>query len=145
MARHIDQGRIEGIDFSETMVTLAEKRNRIHITTGKVRIVQGDFDDIPLEHGAYDVVCSINTIYFWRQPDATAKKIFDILKPTGKLVVAVEDRAQLQKRNLDDNIFHVYALTDIKKLFSGAGFRHDITVTSRTSGASFFHCIVAVK
>ncbi len=145
MASHIEQGLIEGIDFSKAMVSLAEKRNTIHIRTGKVRIVQGDFDEIPLKTGQYDTVCSVNTLYFWRQPGMTARKIADILKPTGKLVVGVEDREQLQKRKLDDDIFHVYSLTDIQNLLSHAGFNQNITVTSRKFGSSAFHCVVAVK
>ena len=145
MASHIEQGLIEGIDFSETMVSIAEKRNTIHINTGKVRIVQGDFDEIPLKNGVYDTVYSVNTLYFWRQPDVTAQKIADILKPTGKLVVGVEDREQLQKRNLDDDIFHVYSLTDIKNLLSHAGFNQNIAVTTRKFGLSVLHCVVAVK
>ncbi len=49
------------------------------------RIVQGDFDEIPLKTGQYDTVCSVNTLYFWRQPGMTARKIADILNPQENL------------------------------------------------------------
>lgn len=91
MASHIEQGLLEGVDFSETMVALARKRNRNFITAGKVKIMQGDFAEIPLQSGEYDTVCSVNTLYFWREPEVIARRIVNILKPTGKLVIGIAE------------------------------------------------------
>ncbi|MDY6905131.1 MAG: class I SAM-dependent methyltransferase [Thermodesulfobacteriota bacterium] len=38
IADRMDDGIIEGVDFSKTMVGIARKKNRMHIKTGKVRI-----------------------------------------------------------------------------------------------------------
>lgn len=45
----MDTGVIEGIDFSETMVEIAKKENKIHIKNGKVKIQLGDFDNVHVE------------------------------------------------------------------------------------------------
>ena len=47
MARQIDEGLIEGVDFSKEMVSIARKRNKKNIAIGKVKIFDGDFDKFP--------------------------------------------------------------------------------------------------
>src|SRR5210317_1629604 len=44
MAQKIDTGLIEGVDFSNTMVSIAQKRNKRNIVNGKVTIIEGNFD-----------------------------------------------------------------------------------------------------
>ena len=49
MAKNIHSGIIEGVDFSSTMVSIAQKRNKKSITNGKVKLVKGNFDEISYE------------------------------------------------------------------------------------------------
>lgn len=145
LAGQFEQGLVEGVDFSRTMVSIAEKRNRTHIARGKVRILQGDFDEIPLKKECYDKVCSVNTIYFWQKPDYTASKVVEILKPKGKFVVGFEDSEQLKQRKLEDNIFHLYSNTEVKELLMNAGFSNGVEIISRKFGSSVINCVVAIK
>ncbi len=145
MARQFDQGLIEGIDFSEAMVSIAEKRNKIHIAKGKVRILNGNFDEIQLKKEHYDKVCTVNTIYFWKNPDFTTKKIVEILKPKGKLVIGFEDIEKLEQRKLDDDIFHLYSKADVKKLLLKAGFLNGINIKTKQHGSSVINCVIAIK
>ena len=47
MAKKMDKGLIEGVDFSSAMVSVAKKRNKNNIAKGKVKILEGNFDNIP--------------------------------------------------------------------------------------------------
>ena len=58
MAKQIDRGMIEGVDFSSTMVSIAQRRNRSHIERGKVRLVEGNFDRMPFKNEDFNKVCS---------------------------------------------------------------------------------------
>jgi ubiquinone/menaquinone biosynthesis C-methylase UbiE len=145
IARQLDRGLVEGIDFSKSMISIAEKQNRFYIKKGKVRILEGDFNDIPFEKEHYNTVCSVNTIYFWDKPDFTLKKIADILKPKGKFVVGFENIDQLKNRKLNNNIFHLYSIPEVKNLFLEAGFKNGIENESKKIGSSVLNCIVAVK
>jgi ubiquinone/menaquinone biosynthesis C-methylase UbiE len=40
MASQIGDGKFEGIDFSETMVSMAQKRNKENIHNGQVKILK---------------------------------------------------------------------------------------------------------
>jgi len=75
MAKRIDKGLVQGVDFSSTMVSIAQRRNKKHISKGKVRIIEGDFDEMSFKGESFNKVCSINTIYFWPEPETTAKNI----------------------------------------------------------------------
>lgn len=145
MARQFEQGHIEGVDFSGTMISVAEKRNKANIAKGKVRILHGDFDKIPLKKEHYDKVCSVNTIYFWKNPDFTAKKIAGMLKPNGKFVMGFEDIEQLKLKNLSDDVFNLYSTADVEKLLLKAGFSNGVDVKSRKFGSTVINCVVAKK
>ncbi len=145
IANQFDWGTAIGIDFSETMVTMAEKRNKLHIKNGKVRFIKADFDEFPLESEQFDMVCSVNTIYFWEKPGVTAEKIHSVLKPRGKLVIGLEDSEELKKRKLSDDVFHLHSKSEIESLLLKAGFQNGIEITSSAHGSTVLNCVVAIK
>ena len=145
MAQKIETGLIEGIDFSNTMVSIAQKRNKRNIANGKVTIIEGNFDEIPYEKDKFTKACSINTLYIWPKPEHTVKKIVDILKPQGKLILGFEDVEQLKRRRLNKNVFHLYTKDEVQNLLINAGFSNTVSILSREKGKSVFHCVVAIK
>ena len=145
MAGEINQGCIEGVDISNTMVSIAEKRNKKYIVDGRVKIKEGNFDEIPFENKKFTKICSVNTIYFWPKPENTAKKIAGLLSPGEKFIVAFEDIEQLKQRNLNRNLFQLYSKSYIKSLLINAGFTTDVSIESRVKGNLTFHCAVAIR
>lgn len=145
MAKLINGGIIEGIDVSNTMLVIAKKKNKKYIDTGKVIIKQGDFENFTYNDNSFDKICSSNTIYFWVNPDTYIKKIQRILKPGGKVVLAFEDKEQLEKRTLDSEIFKFYSLDEIVNLFKISGLDKDIKIFTREKGSQKFHCAAAFK
>jgi len=145
MVSQTSDGKFEGIDFSEAMISIAQKRNKESIQNGQVKIFGGNFDELPLQNDYYDKVCSINTIYFWSKPEYTAQKIAGITKPGGFFVAGFEDMQQLEQRNLDSDVFKIYSTEEAKNLFVEAGFSSGVTIESRTKGKLVFHCVVARK
>ena len=71
---------------------------------------------IGLESFELKKACTVNTIYFWPKPENTARKIADLLKPGGKFIVAFEDNKQLEQRNLNKDVFHLYSKGDFRNL-----------------------------
>ena len=145
MATLLDKVFIEGIDFSKTMVAVAQRKNRKHISIGKVNIRHGDFEKIAYRDNSFDKICSANTVYFWSAPDDYVKKIFRILKPDGKLLLAFEDKKQLEKRQLSADVFHLYSRDQIEDLLQRNGFGKGIDILSREIKSKRYNCAVAVK
>ena len=145
MAAQTDKGIVEGIDFSSTMVSIAQRRNKKYTAKGKVKILQGNFDETVFNKESFSKVCSVNTLYFWPKPEFTAKKIADILEPGGMLVLAFEDISQLAKRQLSNDVFRLYSKNEVKNLLSNAGFSNEVRIESREFGKSILNCAVAIK
>ncbi len=141
IAEQIDNGFIDGIDFSDTMLSIAQKRNKKNIKNRKVRLIEADFDQIPLEKEKYTKVCSVNTLYFWKNPENTAKKIVEILKPKGKLFLSFEDKPG----KVDDKIFNIYSKEEVHDILIKAGFLGGVTISSRKNGKELYYCAVAIK
>ena len=145
MAKQVKKGHIEGVDFSGSMVSIAQRRNKKYIADGKVKITKNNFNEILYKDNIFTKVCTVNTIYFWPKPEYTVKKIAGLLKPEGKFVVAFEDYKQLEQRKLNRNVFHLYSKDDVKNILINAGFSTDVGIESRIKGKSVFHCVVAIK
>ena len=145
IAKRLTGGTIEGIDLSPTMVAIAQKRNLKHIKEGKVIVRQGDFGEAEYRESSFDKICSANTIYFWSNPVNYIDKIYRILKPGGDLILAFEDKAQLEMRSLSKNVFKFYSLDEIGNLLSHNGFPGSIKYASREKESQIFHCVVATK
>ena len=145
MAKRINKGQIEGIEFSGPMVSIAQKKNSKFIKDGRVIILEGNFEDFSFNNDSFTKICSVNTIYFWPRPETTANKVATLLKPGGKFVVAFEDKKQLETRNLDKNVFKFYSENEVKSILINAGFLTDVTIHTKIRGKSVYHCVVAVK
>lgn len=145
IAKAVPNGQIRGIDFSETMLTLAKKRNAKRIADGSMHLEQGSFDTVDFTQGSFTKICTANTIYFWEQPEQTAAKLFDVLALNGTLVVAFGDKDDLSKRPLDDNVFQLYGTEEVKSLLATAGFREHVAIVSRNSNVGTLRCAVAKK
>ncbi|MCP4630511.1 MAG: class I SAM-dependent methyltransferase [bacterium] len=145
MAKLAKDGLIEGIDLSSTMVAVAERKNKDYIAKGKVIIRQGDFEKASYKDDCFNKICSANTIYFWPNPDNIIKKVIRVLKPGGKLILAFEDKKQLENRQLSTHVFQFYSLDEIENLLQNNGFTGDIDILSREIRSKRYHCAVAVK
>jgi ubiquinone/menaquinone biosynthesis C-methylase UbiE len=145
MARQIEKGIVEGVDLSKVMVSIARKRNKKNIRIGKVKILEGNFDEMPFGKERFTKACSVNTLYFWPEPVHTAKRIAQILRPDGKLILAFEDIEQLKQRKLNQEVFHLYSTGEVQDLLINAGFSKNVSIVSRKKGKSIFHCVVATK
>ena len=145
VAQKIDKGLIEGVDFSSEMVSVDRKRNKNNIAKGRVKILEGDFDEMFFEKEKYSKACSVNTLYFWPSPMHTVQKIADILKPDSRLVLAFEDIEQLKQRKLNQDVFHLYSKDEVQDLLINAGFSNNVKIVSRKKNNLIFHCVVAKK
>lgn len=80
-------GLVAGIDWSDTMLEAATKRNIAAIREKRVQLKRGDVAAIPYPDGSFDKVMAINSIYFWSSPLTGLKEIQRVLKPNGQVAI----------------------------------------------------------
>jgi ubiquinone/menaquinone biosynthesis C-methylase UbiE len=144
MASITTQGHVEGIDFSDVMLSEAAKHNKKHIASNRVSLQKGDCKKLNFANESFDRVCSVNTIYFWNPPSTYLTEIFRVTKKGGQLVLGIRDKEQMSTLPLDKNIFSTYTLDEIAELLSSIGFSNVRPLEK--AGIPFkSYCVVATR
>ena len=145
MARRVDSGRVEGVDFSGTMLAIAQRKNRRQIQAGKVKLHLGDFDTMTFDGRRFDVMIAVNTVYFWPQPEATIGKMARLLKPGGRLAVGFHEKAEMQDSKLSRDVFRFYSPRDVQALLEICGGFKNVTIISRRGKAKTLYCALGTS
>lgn len=144
MADITTEGFVEGIDFSETMLKQASKVNKQHIEKGKVRLKNLECLTLPFDSETFDKLCSINTLYFWKEPNKYFSEMFRVINHGGKIVIGFRDNEQMSNLNLNEDIFSTYSQDDVVNLLLDAGFSG--AHIKKKEGVPFIsYCAVATK
>jgi ubiquinone/menaquinone biosynthesis C-methylase UbiE len=144
MASTTTQGHVEGIDFSDAMLSEATKNNKQHIAANRVRIQKGDCRKLNFANESFDRVCSVNTIYFWNPPDIYLMEIFRVIRSGGQLVLGLRDKEQMSKLPLDKGVFNTYTLDEVVGLLSSIGFSN-VRALEKEEIRFTSYCVVATK
>lgn len=107
-------GHIYGVDHSETMLAAAQRRNRKAIESGRAILQLGNVMALPFEENSFDIVYSINCIYFWEPPIQGLAEIYRVLKPEGTVAITA--------RNKDDTVYTPWKPDAVRDLLQSAGF-----------------------
>lgn len=146
-AKQAPQGHVSGIDFSETMVQVARKRNASAIRNGLVDLRHGDVGSLPYGDEEFDRAFAIHCIYFWAEPIAYLHEIQRVLRANGVLAITIlpKDKWLLHRRQPPAEVFTLYNGSEVAQLVADAGFRgaqvEDYPQPDRFPG----ECILAVK
>lgn len=86
------EGFTAGIDISNIMLMQASKRNAENISKGKVKLLQGNVDEIPFEDNYFDMVFSVNSMHYWEDLQEALKEIKRVLKPGGEVCISLHPK-----------------------------------------------------
>lgn len=111
-----------GIDISESMIRDAKKNCESLVQSGNVRFLHTDGTIVPCGSALFDVVFSVNTIYFWDNPAAYLNEIRRTLKPGGQLVLSFGEKHFMKSMPFTSYGFNLYDGSDVAELVSQAGF-----------------------
>jgi len=76
-----------GCDFSELMIVEASKLNEHFVSAQQAIFILGNAEQLPFEASYFHSVFTVNTIYFWEDPNKVLTEIHRVLKPGGRLVI----------------------------------------------------------
>jgi arsenite methyltransferase len=131
---------VAALDLSPAMVKGAGRRFRRAIREGGLELHCGDADTLPFEPAAFDAVVTLNTIYFWNQPEAVLLECRRVLRPGGRLVLGMDDAAELRAWPGHRYGFRVYEVEEVMERMRSAGFARLRLLTAHTPGR--VHCVV---
>ncbi len=112
-----------GCDFSEIMVDEARKRNEKYVANGQAEFHNADANELPFDSVTFDKVFSINTIYFWDNPQIVLAEIWRILKPKGQVTISVRPKSIMEHYPFVKYGFKTFAKDDLTELIAKNNFR----------------------
>jgi SAM-dependent methyltransferase len=137
------EGFVAGIDYSETMVQTARKRNAAAIRAGRVDLKHGDVSDLPYPDESFDKAFAIHSILFWPKPVDCLKELRRVLKPNGLLAITIVPKGR--RPDLPPELGTVYDSDEVAAMLSDAGFR-DVRVETSSEQVKFRpDCVLGVK
>lgn len=141
IAKRVKESIVYGLDYSETMVKLAIKRNQSLIREGRVSIQQGEIEALPYPDAMFNKIFTVNTIYFWSDPQQALRQVYRVLKPGGLFVIGFRDRAMMKKVDPTKHQFSLYTAGEVEEMLTAAGFK-DVEVQF-CEGNRFFTAVAS--
>jgi len=124
MIKKANSGFMAGIDISGTMIKQAQKINKNLINQSKVTIKKSDIQKIPFKNESFDKICTLNTIYFWKNPKKCFQEIYRVLKSKGYLFISLHTKERIKILGFEKHNFTLYDYDDINKLLERAKFKN---------------------
>src|SRR5215831_10474479 len=84
------EGRVFGVDYSETSVASSRSRNRQGIRAGRVEIRQASVSELPFASDTFDLVTAVETHFYWPDLPADVREVLRVLKPGGAFLIVAE-------------------------------------------------------
>lgn len=88
------KGFVAGIDHSAEMVKQATQRNAEAVRAGRVALSVGSASNPPAFDAPFDKVFTINSIHFWENPVQCLVGLRKLMKPGGRIAVAIQPRSR---------------------------------------------------
>jgi SAM-dependent methyltransferase len=88
------RGWVVGIDPTPTMVAWTRSRATVRREADRVRLSLGGDADILDPPASFDRIVALHSFQFWPDPGATLRRLREVLRPGGRLVLILRDHAR---------------------------------------------------
>lgn len=122
LACRFPQSEIIGIDISKTMIKRASKRNKASIKAGKMKLLSNPIEKMEVDSASIHTLLTINTLYFWNDPNKVCKEVHRVLKPKGVFIISFNPGESMNKEVYPNDIFSFYSVDDLHQLLSSNNF-----------------------
>lgn len=147
LSERVPSGRLFGIDYSPVSVALSKKTNAADVASGKMTIAEGSVSALPFPENSFDKVITVESFYFWQDPENDLREVLRVLKPGGHflLVADIYGKDGLSERALENiRSYHMNnpTLDEFRSLFEQAGFSE---TSLHTKNGTDWLCVEGVK
>ena len=105
MTEQLTTGHATGVDYSGVSVEETGKLNEAFVKEGKLTVLEASVEKLPFKDDTFDKIITVESFYFWPDPQANLKEVHRVLKKGGTflLVADVYQNGHLteqQKKNI---------------------------------------------
>lgn len=90
LAERYPDAQFFGCDISPLAIQSAERLNAETVSSGRMKFHCGGVSELPFPDAFFDTVFSVESLYFWPDPEKDLAEILRILKPGGCFITVLE-------------------------------------------------------
>ncbi len=120
-----------GIDISQTMIDEATQTNGDFVAQNKAIFSLVDGKKIPFPDQSFDVIFTVNTIYFWESPELFLREIKRVLSQNGQLVIAYIPERVMRKIPFAQFNFNWFCEEKIEALLQKNNFESTLLISEK--------------
>jgi ubiquinone/menaquinone biosynthesis C-methylase UbiE len=118
-----------GLEMSELMFQEARQINRNFVSQKQAFFSLYDGNAIPFEDELFDKIFTVNTIYFWQEPEKLLSEIYRVLKPNGNFCLTFAEESFMKQLPFTQFEFELYSTEKVQQLIEKTAFKIVYTET----------------
>ena len=112
-----------GLEMSELMFHEAQKTNRHFVSKKQAFFSLYDGSEIPFQENFFDKIFTVNTIYFWKNPEKMLLEIYRVLKTKGIFCLTFAQEGFMKQLPFIQYEFELYTTEKAESLIERTSFR----------------------
>ena len=112
-----------GLEMSELMFQEARQINRNYVSQKQAFFSVYDGNTIPFEDNAFNKVFTVNTIYFWQEPEKLLLEIYRVLQLKGILCITFAEESFMKQLPFTQFEFELYSTEKAENLIEKSPFK----------------------
>lgn len=112
-----------GLEMSELMFQEARQINRNFVSQKQAFFSIYDGNTIPFQEASFDKIFTVNTIYFWQEPEKLLSEIYRVLKPKGILCITFAEESFMKQLPFTQFEFELYSTEKAEELIAKSEFK----------------------
>ena len=132
---------IVGVDVSDAMLKRGRRRFATEVANGRLRLLEGTVEALPIEDSSIDRAYSVNSLYFWPDAAVAMAEFARVLRPGGRLVLCFQAPEAVRAWPGHVYGFHAYGAGEMAALMEAAGFGPVRTARGEASEVGEYICL----
>lgn len=112
-----------GLEMSELMFQEARQINRNFVSQKQAFFSLYDGNIIPFQDSFFNKIFTVNTIYFWREPEKLLSEIYRVLQPKGVFCITFAEESFMKQLPFTKYEFELYSTEKVEKLIGKTTFK----------------------
>ena len=112
-----------GLEMSELMFQEARQTNRNFVSQKQAFFSLYDGNIIPFENESFDKIYTVNTIYFWQEPEKLLLEIYRVLKSNGNFCLTFAEEDFMKTLPFTQFEFKLYSTEKAEELIGKSSFK----------------------
>lgn len=118
-----------GLEISELMNKEAQKVNAYFIESKQAHFSLYDGLNIPFPEDYFNKIFTVNTIYFWENPQALLSELYRVVKENGIVIITFAQKSFMEQLPFTQFGFNLYDTEKIEQLINTSSFKMISTST----------------